>query len=164
MSTVPRTTSPAVLRNLAAAAAVGCLLTVVTACGGSSAPPPATAAPPAAAAPGGAAKTVTVTMTEFAFSLDPPTLAPGAYTFRAVNAGKAPHAIELEGAGLDEKKSAVVQPGQSTDLAVTLQSGDLDMYCPVDGHRGKGMEMHIPVGAAGGTGAPAPSSGSGGGY
>lgn len=161
MSITIRAASPALLHRLPAAAAVGCALALATACAGS----PAATAPPAAAGSGGAASTVTVTMTEFMFTLDPPSLAPGDYTFRAVNTGTTPHAIELEGAGLDEMKSALVQPGQSTDLVVTLQAGDLDMYCPVDGHRGMGMELHVPVGgAAGGSGASEPSAGNSSGY
>ena len=80
----------------------------------------------------------------FAFALDQPPNGPGDYVFHAVNAGKYPHAVELDGAGVSDQKSSTVQPGGTTDLAATLQAGDLDMYCPVDDHRTRGMETHSP--------------------
>ena len=92
-------------------------------------------------------------MTDFAFALDHPPNGRGAYVFHAVNAGKYPHAVELDGAGVSDQKSSTVQPGGTTDLAATLQAGDLDLYCPVADHRTRGMETHITIGAAGsGTG------------
>jgi uncharacterized cupredoxin-like copper-binding protein len=92
-------------------------------------------------------------MTEFAFALDHPPNGPGAYVFHAVNSGKYPHSIELDGAGVSDKASSTVQPGGTTDLTATLQAGDLDMYCPIDDHRAKGMETHLTIAAAGsGTG------------
>jgi plastocyanin len=123
--------------------ALACAAALTAACGS----PAASGAAPAAS--GGAPQRITVTMTEFAFALDHPPTAAGAYVFHAVNAGKYPHAVELDGAGVSDQKSTVVQPGASTDLPVTLQTGDLDMYCPVDGHRAKGMETHLTIGAAG---------------
>ncbi len=87
-------------------------------------------------------------MTEFAVALDHPPTAAGPYVFHAVNTGKYPHAVELDGAGVSEQKSAVVPPGGATDVNVTLRAGDLDLYCPVDGHRAKGMETHLTISAA----------------
>jgi uncharacterized cupredoxin-like copper-binding protein len=58
-----------------------------------------------------------------------------------------PHALELSGPGVSNQKTAVVQPGQSADLAVTLQAGSYDIWCPVPGHRAKGMEVHVDVAA-----------------
>lgn len=118
------------------------VLTGAAACGAPAAS--AGAQDPAPAAP----QMITVTMTEFAFALDHPPTAAGAYLFHAVNAGKYPHAVELDGAGVSDQKSAVVQPGGSADLTVTLAQGALDVYCPVDGHRAKGMETHLTIGAA----------------
>ena len=124
--------------------ALACAAALTGAC--SSAAPSSTAPATSDRAP----QTITVTMTEFAFALDHSPNGPGAYVFHAVNAGKYPHAMELDGAGVSDQKSSIVQPGGSTDLAATLQAGDLDMYCPVDGHRARGMETHLTIGAAGG--------------
>jgi hypothetical protein len=126
------------------ALAWACAAALTGACG--SAAPSSTAPPTSGRAP----QTIIVTMTEFAFALDHPPNGPGAYVFHAVNAGKYPHAVELDGAGVSDQKSSTVQPGGSTDLAATLQAGDLDMYCPVDGHRARGMETHFTIGTEGG--------------
>ena len=120
------------------ALAWACAAALTGACGSAA---PSSSAPPTS---GRAPQTIIVTMTEFAFALDHPPNGPGAYVFHVVNAGKYPHAVELDGAGVSDQKSSTVQPGGSTDLAATLQAGDLDMYCPVDGHRARGMETHSP--------------------
>jgi hypothetical protein len=127
------------------ALAWACAAALTGACGSAA---PSSSAPPTS---GRAPQTIIVTMTEFAFALDHPPNGPGAYVFHAVNAGKYPHAVELDGAGVSDQKSSTVQPGGSTDLAATLQAGDLDMYCPVDGHRARGMETHFTIGAEGGS-------------
>ena len=106
------------------ALAWACAAALTGACG--SAAPSSTAPPTSGRTP----QTIIVTMTEFAFALDQPPNGPGDYVFHAVNAGKYPHAVELDGAGVSDQKSSTVQPGGSTDLAATLQAGDLDMYCP----------------------------------
>src|SRR3954452_13662324 len=123
--------------------ALTCAAALSAACGGAA---PSSAAP---ATPGGAPQTITVTMTEFAFALDHPPNGPGAYVFHAVNAGKYPHSIELDGAGVSAQTSSTVQPRGTTDLTATLQACDLDMYCSTDGHRAKGMETHLSIAAAG---------------
>ena len=135
------------LRKARSGLALACAAALIGACG--SAAPPSAAPATSSRAP----QTITVTMTDFAFALDHPPNGPGAYVFHAVNAGKYPHAVELDGAGVSDQKSSTVQPGGTTDLAATLQAGDLDMYCPVADHRTRGMETHITIGAAGsGTG------------
>ena len=135
------------LRIARSGLAWACAAALIGACGSAA---PSSAAP---ATSSRAPQTITVTMTDFAFALDHPPDGPGAYVFHAVNAGKYPHAVELDGAGVSDQKSSTVQPGGTTDLAATLQAGDLDMYCPVADHRTRGMETHITIGAAGsGTG------------
>jgi len=135
----------------------GMVAAVAMALAGCGSSTPATgAAPPA----GNAANVVTVTMTDFRLAVDPATIGPGPHTFHVVNAGKAPHSIELDGPGVsDQRISGVVMPGQSGDLTVTLQDGAYDMYCPVGNHRAMGMEVMFSVG---GGAAPATSGGSGG--
>jgi plastocyanin len=97
---------------------------------------------------------IEISGTEFAF--DPPTIQldqAGEYTFRLTNDGGAPHALEIEGAGIEEAASATIGPGESTELTVELQSGEYEMYCPVDGHRDMGMEGTLVVGGGGAGGA-----------
>ena len=89
---------------------------------------------------------MTVQMTDFHLALPNQTLAPGTYTFVAVNAGHTGHAIQIDGPGVsDQRTQGVVQPGQSTSLTVRLVPGTYDIYCPVDGHRAMGMDTHFSV-------------------
>jgi uncharacterized cupredoxin-like copper-binding protein len=119
------------MRILAAAA----LLAVLTACGGSSG--------------GGGGRTVDVTLTEFKVELSDTALQSGEYTFVAKNDGAIVHALEIEGPGV-EKKTATLEPGKSAELTVTLKQGTYEFYCPVDGHKDKGMKTEIRVGGSGG--------------
>jgi uncharacterized cupredoxin-like copper-binding protein len=159
--TTPDLTPSSRYRHGLTAAVALAVVALATACGGSSGSTGGSAAPATtadasttaaaatipAATTSAAATAVTVTMTEFKFAMDNSALQAGSYTLHAVNAGQYPHALELSGPGVSDQKTAVVQPGQSADLAVTLQAGSYDIWCPVDGHRAKGMEVHVDVAA-----------------
>jgi plastocyanin len=98
-------------------------------------------------APAGAA-TVEIVLEDF--SVEPATITvdPGSHTFRVVNEGEQTHALEIEGPA-GEVETGDLAPGESADLVVDLgESGEYEMYCPVDGHRGQGMEGGIAVGGA----------------
>ncbi len=101
----------------------------------------------------GSAGSVELTATEFKF--DPSSVQvdkAGETTFTVVNDGKFKHALEIEGQGLEEK-SDEVGAGETTELKVDLKPGEYEFYCPVDGHREKGMEGKLLVaGAAAQTG------------
>jgi uncharacterized cupredoxin-like copper-binding protein len=55
-----------------------------------------------------------------------------------------PHAIAVEGKGLD-KDGKTVQPGGTSKITVTLKKGTYEFYCPVDGHKAAGMEGKVTV-------------------
>ena len=101
----------------------------------------------------GVAGSVELTATDFKF--DPSTVElakSGEMTFTLVNDGESTHALEIEGQGIEEE-SDEVDAGGTTALTVDLKPGEYEFYCPVDGHREKGMEGTLVVGgAAGGTG------------
>jgi uncharacterized cupredoxin-like copper-binding protein len=114
------------------------------ACGGDNAKSSSTAKAKSTPSSSSATK-VTVEESEFALKLSTTTFHPGKYTFEARNVGKAPHAIEIEGPGLTEAKSATITGGGTTSITVTLQKGTYEMYCPVGHHKDKGMKTEITV-------------------
>ena len=92
---------------------------------------------------------VTVRLSEWKVELSQETIAAGLVTFIVTNSGQIPHAIEVEGEGI-EKEIEVIQPGATDTLTLTLKPGRYEVYCPVgDGsHKKLGMETHLSVGPA----------------
>jgi plastocyanin len=119
---------------------------LLPACGGEE------ATPDEASGPAGSGEAVEIALSDFAIQPGSLSLEPGTYTFRVVNDGDTVHALEVEGPG-GEVETGELQPGDSADLDVDItQPGDYEVYCPVDGHRDRGMEAALTVG---GGGAPA---------
>ena len=122
-----------------------------------------------AASGGGAGKTVQIKETEFKLAPAMVTIAgPGTVTFEATNAGTIDHALELEGNGV-EQKTGTISPGSKAKLTVDLsKAGTYALYCPIDGHRGMGMQATVVVGGSsaggGGTTTGGSTTTSGGGY
>jgi plastocyanin len=125
------------------------------ACGGDddgdgSATTPATTAAPAQTqtqqqtATRPAAQTVDIGASEFKFTPSNVTVRQGQVTFELKNNGGAPHALEIEGQGIEEE-TQVIQGGQNATLRVNLKPGKYVMYCPVGNHRQQGMEGEVTV-------------------
>jgi uncharacterized cupredoxin-like copper-binding protein len=116
-----------------------------TGCGGDD-DSAATPGPATSAATGGATTGTVINVDERDFTIELSTmeLAPGTYTFVATNSGQTTHGLEIEGEGLEEE-TADIAPGDSASLTVTLEAGEYELYCPVDGHKDRGMELHITV-------------------
>jgi uncharacterized cupredoxin-like copper-binding protein len=55
-----------------------------------------------------------------------------------------PHAIAIEGNGVDQD-GQVVQPGGKSTVSVDLKPGKYTFYCPVGQHRQAGMEGTLTV-------------------
>ena len=100
-------------------------------------------------------KTIKVTEKEFHITLSTRTGAVGPVRFVIKNTGKYTHGLAISGPGVKLKKSALIKPGKSAILAVTLKSGTYALWCPVPGHAAKGMKTSIKV--------PGASTGGGGG-
>ncbi|MGH3616496.1 MAG: cupredoxin domain-containing protein, partial [Pseudonocardiaceae bacterium] len=156
------------LRLAVGAAITGVALSVAACSGGGTASAPSSggASPTASSQPSSqpASNQVTVQMTDFHLALSQQNFTPGTYTFVAVNSGQAVHAIEVDGPGVSDQQTDDVQPGQTARLTVTLQPGSYEMYCPVDGHKTKGMDTHFTVGGAGESTSPSEPGASTGGY
>jgi uncharacterized cupredoxin-like copper-binding protein len=99
---------------------------------------------PAPAETEAAGATVSEDMTEFKFSEPNPTVKSGAVTFEVKNSGATVHALEVEGAGVEEA-TGNMDPGASETLNVDLKPGKYELYCPVGNHRDQGMEGEITV-------------------
>ena len=126
------------------------LAVVVSACGSSS-------------GTGGTAGTTTslsahhvvATETEYRIALSTTHLQAGQTTFVATNKGKVAHSLEIDGPGVEDKRiSGEIAPGSSQSITVTLRKGSYEIYCPVDGHKQLGMEVHVSVGGASTSGQP----------
>lgn len=132
--------------HLVAAAAAAAF--ALTACGSTSGAPTGGASPTSAsttsAAPQGTP--VSVVEKEFSISLTPATLAAGTYSFTVHNEGSFAHNLNIQGPGVSQQASATVSPGQSAVLTVTLQKGSYELWCSVDSHKDRGMDLTLSVG------------------
>ena len=89
---------------------------------------------------------LTATLSEWKIELSSEIVDAGKVTFTATNSGSIPHALEVEGNDL-EQKTALIQPGATATLTLTLKPGTYEIYCPVgeDSHKKLGMETHLTV-------------------
>lgn len=67
----------------------------------------------------------------------------GTVTIKFSNPSSVPHAVELEGNGV-EKAGDVVTSGESS-FSLDLKPGEYTYYCPVGSHRDEGMEGKLTV-------------------
>jgi uncharacterized cupredoxin-like copper-binding protein len=91
------------------------------------------------------AQTVDVTETEFKIALSSTDLKAGSYEFDVSNEGQAPHDLVVEGPGVDDQKTPVIDGGKTTTLKVDLKSGTYELYCSVPGHKEAGMDVKVKV-------------------
>ena len=75
----------------------------------------------------------------------PDTLAAGHHSFTVVNSGKTNHSLIVEGNGTRAALPSQLTRGDSAQFEVDLKPGTYTFYCPVDGHRGKGMTRTVTV-------------------
>jgi plastocyanin len=68
----------------------------------------------------------------------------GKVTLKMSNPSSLPHAIAVEGHGVDKDGKQVGRGGTST-VTVSLKKGTYTFYCPVPGHRALGMKGKLIV-------------------
>ena len=86
------------------------------------------------------ATTVLVTAKEFKFTLSKRSVPKGVVTFKVTNKGALPHDFKISG-----KKTAMIKPGKSATLRVTLTKGAKAYLCTVPGHAAAGMKGSLRV-------------------
>jgi uncharacterized cupredoxin-like copper-binding protein len=59
------------------------------------------------------------------------------------NPSSTPHAVEVEGNGVEKETKTLTQG--TAKVTVDLKAGKYEFYCPVDGHRQAGMEGTLTV-------------------
>ena len=92
-----------------------------------------------------AGTTVTATEKEFSITLSRSTFTPGSYTFNVVNKGTFSHNLNIAGPGVTGAASPTLPAGQSGTVTVTLQAGSYELWCSVDSHKDRGMDIKITV-------------------
>jgi uncharacterized cupredoxin-like copper-binding protein len=60
------------------------------------------------------------------------------------NPSSLPHAIAVEGKGVDKDGKTVRKGGTST-VSVKLKKGRYEFYCPVPGHKAAGMKGTLTI-------------------
>jgi plastocyanin len=67
----------------------------------------------------------------------------GKVTINFDNPSSTPHAVEVEGQGVEQKSDTVTNG--KTSVTVDLKPGTYEFYCPVDSHKQAGMEGKLTV-------------------
>jgi plastocyanin len=67
----------------------------------------------------------------------------GTVTINLDNPASVPHAVEVEGNGVEQKSDEVTNG--KTSVTVDLKPGKYEFYCPVPGHKEAGMEGTLTV-------------------
>lgn len=91
-----------------------------------------------------ATQAVEVQLTEFGIQI-PDTIAKGHQRLQIANAGKETHSFVIEGPGVQTRLSSDLMRGDTAEITVDLQPGTYTVFCPIDGHRGKGMQKTVTV-------------------
>ena len=68
----------------------------------------------------------------------------GTVTVNFGNPSSVPHAVEIEGNGVEEETETVTG-ADAPPITVDLKAGTYKYYCPVDGHEEAGMKGTLTV-------------------
>lgn len=125
---------------------------VLASCGGSSSSSTSSAAPTTSAST--AAATAATPKSAVSLAADPGgqlkfdtsslSAKAGTVTISMKNPSSVPHAIAVEGSGVDKDGKIVTSGGTST-VKLKLKPGTYTFYCPVPGHRAAGMQGRLTV-------------------
>jgi plastocyanin len=106
--------------------------------------PEATATEAAGSGGGGETIKLSADPSALKFDKDKLTAKAGKVTLSMANPSDVPHAVSIEGNGVDVDGNTVQKGGTSTASA-DLKPGKYEFYCPVDGHEAAGMKGELTV-------------------
>jgi plastocyanin len=69
----------------------------------------------------------------------------GKVTIVMTNTSSIPHAVEMEGGGIEKKGAVITGGGSVSHVTAKLKPGKYEFYCPVDGHKAAGMKGTLTV-------------------
>ena len=69
----------------------------------------------------------------------------GKVTIVMTKTSSIPHAVEMEGGGIEKKGAVVTGGGSVSRVTAKLKPGKYEFYCPVDGHKAAGMKGTLTV-------------------
>jgi plastocyanin len=69
----------------------------------------------------------------------------GKVTIVMTNTSSIPHAVEMEGGGIEKKGAVITGGGSVSRVTAKLKPGKYEFYCPVDGHKAAGMKGTLTV-------------------
>jgi len=98
----------------------------------------------AATVPDSAKGAVEVKLTEYKIEM-PTSVSAGTTTFKVTNTGDETHGFEIEGNGIEVALKPRLKKGESGSLQVDLKPGTYKVYCPVLGHKRRGMSLDLTV-------------------
>ncbi len=107
-------------------------------------PAPAQKELPTSTIGGAAPPEIQIELTEYAIRI-PPQIPAGHQTLTVVNSGKERHSLVLQSDGHEYKLPEPLARGDRGSLNLDLTPGTYNVYCPVDGHKGKGMSTTVVV-------------------
>src|SRR5215207_4621013 len=95
---------------------------------------------------GGGGENLTLAADKSALKFDKSTLEAkaGKVTITMDNPSDLPHAVEIEGNGVEVAGDTVMKGGVS-EASADLQAGEYEFYCPVGNHKDAGMEGTLTV-------------------
>jgi plastocyanin len=95
---------------------------------------------------GGGGQTVKLSADKSALKFNTSTLSAkaGTVTLVMANPSGIPHAVAVEGNGVD-KDGNTVGNGGTSKVTAKLKPGKYEFYCPVDGHKAAGMKGTLTV-------------------
>jgi len=113
--------------------------------GGAATPSPAAETTPEPAAGGGGQQLALAAAADGSLAFDKTELTAkaGPVTIDLDNPASTPHAVEIEGNGVEEASETV--SASKTSVSADLKPGTYEFYCPVGNHRDQGMEGTLTV-------------------